>query len=335
MNDQTDLAEAIGRLGPDAVPTAARGLLLAFGRRAAAGHAPPHVPPAAVAPLLAAARDVAAALTADTPDLVDLDDRWHEASGQAAADAVVTAPLVLHLDALYAVEAVEALAEANPADTTAIEGVAHDLAAAFAAHDRALRSHVGCLCTLADGGVLTAWRRSLPTGMDPIPWWLDGSLESEAAALARRTEGLSGRISAAFGSEPMVLPLPRAAAAARAIQGAAGFTLAAATATPAGLTSHSWRHPTLPIEAVLWVPAVFDDAADLRMVFRGSTELHEEQDLVGEVMLLEGIPAVVRLERDGDAERVEASWPAHAVAAVVRGSLAVTDVHGRRWVAGS
>ena len=334
MHDQPDLAGALDRLGTDAVPAAARGLLLTLGRHVAAGHAPPPVPAAAVAPLLAAARSVAASLSADTSDLADLDDRWHEASGQAAADAIVTEPLLLHLDALFAVEALEALAQACPAEAAAIAGVAADLSSAFAAHDRVLQSHVGCLCTLVDGDLLTHWRRSLPAGMHPLPWWLDGSLESEAAALARRTDEIAGRIAAAFGGEPATRPAAEAAAAARAIRGAAGFTLAAATTTAPGLTSHSWRHPVLAVEAALWVPAAFDDDADLRMVFRGSAGRHEERDLVGEVVLLAGVPAVVRLERDGDAERVEASWPAHALAAVVGDSVVLTDGQGRRWMAG-
>ena len=332
MHDHTDIAEALQRPGIDADPAVAHNILLSLGRHAAAGQTPPHIPTAAIAPLLAAAQGVAANLTADTSELADLDDRWHEASSQTQADAVVTAPLELHLNALYAVEAIEAIATAASTDSVAIEHVDHDLATAFAAHDRALRSNVGCLCTLADGDALKTWRRSLPPGMNPIPWWLDGSLESEAAALARRTDALAGRIATAFGSGPEVLPLAQAAAAARAIRAAAGFTLAAATAPPAGLTSHSWRHPSAPIAAVLWVPAAFDEAADLRMVFRGSTEHHEERDLVGEVVLLEGVAAVVRLERDGDAERVEASWPARNVAALVRDSLALTDGRGSRWV---
>jgi hypothetical protein len=332
MHDHTDIAEALQRPGIDADPAVAHNILLSLGRHAAAGQTPPHIPTAAIAPLLAAAQGVAANLTADTSGLADLDDRWHDASSQTQADAVVAAPLELHLDALYAVEAIEAIAAETSTASVAIERVDHDLATAFAAHDRALRSNVGCLCTLADGDALKTWRRSLPPGMNPIPWWLDGSLESEAAALARRTDALAGRIATAFGSGPEVLPLAQAAAAARAIRAAAGFTLAAATAPPAGLTSHSWRHPSAPIAAVLWVPAAFDDAADLRMVFRGSTEHHEERNLVGEVVLLEGVAAVVRLERDGDAERVEASWPAHDMAALVRDSLALTDGRGGCWV---
>lgn len=334
MHDQRDLPEALGRLPPDAGPATARSVLLVLGRHAAGEGAPPHVPTAALRPLLDAARAVASDVTASTSALGDLDDRWHRAASQEHADAALSAPLLLHLEALYALEAVEALAEALPEEAASIGGAGQNLAAAFAAHDAALRGHVGLLCTLADGGALAEWRRSLPAGMNPLPWWLDGALEAEAAALARRTDALTGRISSAFGSKPVVTQIPQAMAAAQAIRAAAGFTLAAATATPAGLTSHSWRHPSLPVSAVVWVPTAFDDAADLRMVFRGSAERDEGQALVGEVMLLGGIPAVVRLERDGTVERVEASWPAHAVAAVACNSLTLTDSHGRHWIPG-
>jgi len=332
MHDELDLSEALGRLTPGADPAAARRLLLALGKHAASDGAPPQVPTAALGPMLDAARAVASDLTARATALADLDERWHESASQEQADAILNAPLQLHLDGLYTVEAVEALAEAVPGEADSIDGVGQNLAAAFAAHDDALRAHAGLLGTLADGESLAEWRRSLPAGINPLPWWLDGSLEAEAAALTHRTDAVAGRIASAFGSTPVVLPIPGAGAAARAIRAAAGFTLAAAAATPAGLTSHSWRHPSLPVSAVLWVPTAFDDAADLRVVFRGSAERDEERALVGEIMLLGGVPAVVRLERDGTAERVVASWPAHAVAAVVRDSLAMTDNHGRPWI---
>lgn len=332
MHDQPEISEALARLGPDTPSPVARDLLVMLGRHAAAGHAPPKVPAMAVTSLLDEARKFSGELTADTSGLADLEDRWHAAAGQEMADTIVTAPLAIHLDALYAVEAVESLAEASPENTAVIDPVAHELAVAFLGHDRALRSHAGVLCTLADGDAFKAWRRSLPASMDPIPWWLDGSLEAEAAALVRRTDSQAGRISAALDEGAVVLPMPQAPAAARAIRNAAGFRLAAATAAPAGLSSHSWRHPSALIEAILWVPATFGDGADLRMVFRGSAERREERDLVGEVVLLEGLPAIVRLEREGDAERVEASWPARDVAAVVRESLTLTDGRGRRWV---
>jgi hypothetical protein len=199
--------------------------------------------------------------------------------------------------------------------------------------DAVLRRHLDCLCTLADGDALKAWRRSLPVGMDP-PWWLDGTLEARARDVHERTSALAARLAGAFAGRPVTqAPGPPASrAAATAIGQASGYSLAAAVPTAAGIKTHTWRHPARPVEAVLWVPASFADDADLRMVFRATAGDTAARDLVGEVVFLGGLPAVVREEGEGAAARVEATWPARDVADRIRDAVALADGSGVTWV---
>lgn len=327
----TSLRQALDRFDHDDSPAAVRGLLVALGQCAASGQTPAAVPSAAIAPLLGDTRSLAARLAAELPELAALNDRWHAARSQSEADAIAAAPLERRLEAFFALEGLESLAAAMPSATDAIEGVADELAGAILAYDEALRAQLDVLCTLADSDMLTAWRRSLPAGFALLPWWLDGTLEARASVLARRTDAIAARISTAIGSPPPPMPV-MAAEAASAIARAGGFMLAAATPAAGGITTHSWRHPSRSIEGVLFVPSSFTESAVLRMVFHGSREEREERDLVGEVILLNGLPAVIQSEGQGAAERVEAAWQARAVAESIQKGVVVTDGRGGRWV---
>jgi len=335
MHDDTSLIQALARLGQAGALDAAtaRGVLAALGRRAASGEEPLEVRAEAVPALLEAGRAVAADVAAETGRLSSLDDRWHAANSQAEADAVASAPLAVRLEAGFVLEGVESLVETGAGDVGPIEDVARTLASAIVACDEALRRNLDCLCTLADGDVLKALRRSLPAGMDP-PWWLGGTLEARAREAERRASALATRLASAFAGRPVAAaPQPAAAAAAAAaINAATGYSLAAAVPPAAGITTHTWRHPSRPFEAVLWVPARFADEADLRMVFQATGPGVAASELVDEVVLLGGLPAVVREEGDGPAARVEATWPAHAVAESVRDAVALTDGRGDTWI---
>ena len=336
MHDEKKLLiQALARLSQTGASDAveARGLIAALGRWAASGAEPPEVPANAVPALLRAGRDVAAELAAETPRLASLDDRWHAEKTQADADAVASAPLAAHLEAFLVLEGIESIIDSMPGDTTSAEEVAQTLAAAIAAYDTGLLRNLDCLSTLTDGDTIKAWRRSLPSGLGPLLWWLDGSLEAHSAACAQRTADLAGRLASAFAGRPVV-PAPRvlaSKAAARAITAAAEYQMAAAPSAAAGMTNHAWRHPSHPLEAVLWVPAKFDAAADLRIVFRG-TGGGAERNLVGEVMFLGGMPAVVREEGDGAHPRCEATWPAREVAATIRNAVTLVDCQGEHWI---
>jgi hypothetical protein len=83
---------------------------------------------------------------------------------------------------------------------------------------------------------------------------------------------------------------------------------------------------------VLWVPARFANDADLRIVFQATGPGVASRDLVGEVIMLGGLPAVVRECGEGQAARVEATWPAHAVADSIRDTVALTDGRGDTWI---
>jgi hypothetical protein len=335
MHDDTALIQTLARLGQAAAAdaAAARGVLADLGRRAETGAEPLHVAADAVPALLQAGRVIASEIAHETKQLSSLDDRWHAATSQAEADAIASAPLAARLEAGFALEGVESLIETTAGETGPIKDVARNLASAIVAYDASLRRNLDCLCTLADGDSLIAWRRSLPPGMD-LPWWLDGTLEAQACANDKHSAALAARLASAFaGQSVAAAPQPAASTvAAAAIGTAAGYSLAAAAPPAAGITTHIWRHPSQPFEAVLWVPARFADDADLRMVFRATGPGLAPRDLVGEVVMLGGLPAVVREDGEGPAARVEATWPAHAVADSIRDTVALTDGRGDNWI---
>ncbi len=335
MHDDLSLTQTLTRLSQVGTSdaAAARGTLAALGRRAASGEEPLVVPVAAVPALLEAGWAVAADVASETGRLASLDDRWHATKSQAEADAVASAPLAVRLEAGFVLEGVESLIETASGDVSPIEDVARKLASAIVACDAALHGNLDCLCTLADGDALKAWRRSLPAGMDP-PWWLDGTLEARAREAERRATALASRLAAAFAGRPVAAaPRPAAAtAAAAAINAPTGYSLAAAVPPAAGITAHAWRHPSRPFEATLWVPAKFADEADLRMVFQATGPEGTARDLVDEVVLLGGLPAVVREEGEGPAARVEATWPAHALADSARDAVVLSDARGETWI---
>jgi len=333
MNDQSPVDPVIHRLASGNFATAdARSLLVALGRMAAGDRPLPPLPEAVLPALLEAGREVIANVEAEIPRLGSLDDRWHDADGQAEADTVVAAPLAMRLDALFAIDGLEALADITR--DRGFNDAAQSLAAASVAFDRAIRKHLGCLATLADGGTLKDWRRSLPEGMDALPWWLDGTLERHAAAVARQTDAMSARFAATFAGRQVVRPaIPGSASATAAISDAARLSLAAAAPAADAVTRHVWRHPSRPLEALLWVPATFDDSADIRIVFRDTAGGDAEHDLIGEVMLLHGMPAVVHLTvMGGSNEVVEASWPAKAVAGALGEPAVLGDARGEPWI---
>jgi hypothetical protein len=335
MHDDTSLIQTLAQLGQTAAPDAvvARGVRADLGRRAASGVEPLRVAAGAVPALLQAGRVVASEIANETKRLSSLDERWHAATSQAEADAIASAPLAARLEAGFALEGVESLIETTAGEAGPIEDVARNLASTIVACDAALRRNLDCLCTLADGDSLIAWRRSLPLGMDP-PWWLDGTLEARARTVAMHSATGAARLASAFAGQ-RVAAAPRLAAstvAAAAIGTAAGYSLAAAASPAAGITTHAWRHPSRPFEAVLWVPARFANDADLRIVFQATGPGVASRDLVGEVIMLGGLPAVVRECGEGQAARVEATWPAHAVADSIRDTVALTDGRGDTWI---
>lgn len=335
MHDDFSLIQSLARLGQAAAPDAAvaRGVLADLGRRAASGAEPLNVDAGAVPALLQAGRVIASDIEHETKRLSSLDDRWHAATSQADADAIASAPLAARLEVGFALEGVESLIETAAGEVGPIEAVARSLASAIVDYDAALRRNLDCLCTLADGDSLIAWRRSLPPGMDP-PWWLEGTLEARACANVQHSAALAARLASTFSGQS-VAASPRVATstvAAAAIGTAAGYSLAAAAPPAAGITKHIWRHPSRPFDAVLWVPARFADDAVLRMVFQATSPGVASRDLVGEVVMLGGLPAVVREGGEGPAARVEATWPAHAVAGSIRDTVALTDGRGDIWI---
>jgi hypothetical protein len=88
----------------------------------------------------------------------------------------------------------------------------------------------------------------------------------------------------------------------------------------------------LPVEAVLWLPASFAESGQARMVFRGSPDRREERELVGEIVLLGGVPAVVRSLGDAGQERAEAAWPGRDLAAAIGDAAELRGARGERWI---
>jgi len=174
-----DLAEAV----------IARGYARLYGGAPPAGE----LPQAAFGPAAAALAD---RMRAAEREAAALPVTWRQA-GPDRADALVAHLLQARMDGWAATTELVAAAESDSpaASATAALEAFEDALDRF---DRRLASREDLLATLVGTGVLDEWRRQLVTEYgEPLPWWLDGRLESRAEAMVRRVDHLVGRSRAA------------------------------------------------------------------------------------------------------------------------------------------
>lgn len=289
---------------------AARGLLVAYGKCIV--HDAPVGEPAAISPATAisGAADLTREIEAATAGIGASVDRWRDADSQFESDAIVVGLLELRMDAWYAAEALERLAERADGDagvrletaTTALDAAAH-------AYSVALEDNVDVLATVAGTPVLRNWRSMLPARHDPLPWWLDGTLEAAALELGREFDRSIGVWSPRESVAP--IPITREHEVARASDASLRRASAALAAYAPNLTMNSieWTLPGTPLRATLYhLTSGLKAGEPLLLELADTTGGDAAYDAVGSVSFLNGSPLHWRLTGSVDQPEVTASW---------------------------
>ncbi len=289
---------------------AARGLLVAYGKCIV--HDVPVGEPAAITPAAAmiGAADLTGEIKVATAGIGMAVDRWRDADSHFESDAIVIGFLELRMDAWYAAEALERLAERAEVDarmrletaTTALDAAAH-------AYSVALEDNVDVLATVAGTPVLRNWRAMLPARHDPLPWWLDGSLEAAALELGREFDRSIG----VWRPRQPVAPIPitRAHEVTRASDASLRRASAAlaAYAPSATMSSIEWTLPGTPLRATLYhLTSGLKAGEPLLLELADTTGGDAAFDAVGSVSFLNGSPLHWRLTGSADQPEVTASW---------------------------
>lgn len=158
------------------------------------GAAPQVVFPAWLA--TAAARRLVALLDQATADTERLPELWDESTGEEAED-FLAGLLHARMDAWAAALQLDEVLDhtADDAARPALEAAIDDFDVALERFDRSLDARQDFLSALAGTRLLENFRRMLaPAHRDPLPWWLDGRLEAEAAAIDARTDDFIAEI---------------------------------------------------------------------------------------------------------------------------------------------
>lgn len=297
------------------VPTAddwARRVLTAFGRCLAYDVTTDSLSKVAGEVLLTGAEALNAEVVATTATLPTLAERWRRTTNQSECDALAGGTLELRMDAWYAVEALD-----FAADSAAGEGRNHVLQAAVALdravqqYDALLEEHLDILATLVATPLLTGWRAALPARHDPLPWWLDGTLEAQALKTAAEAErGLSGgefQPTDAGGLIPLVRP-----AAGRHADDAlrsASAALAAYAASGRSVLAIEWTLPETSLQTTLYVTPGLAVGDELTFYLEDAAGGDAALRAVGEIVFLNGLPARWRRARGKSEDSVCATWP--------------------------
>jgi len=138
----------------------------------------------------AAAEGLVERLRRDTEDARALGPRWDQATDQVEEHDLVCGLLEARMDAWAALLAVEEaslaaqedgeIANASEQERKRFGEAVEAMIDALADFDNALEDEKGLLSVAADTNILDNWRASLaPEHSQPLPWWLDGTLEEE------------------------------------------------------------------------------------------------------------------------------------------------------------
>ena len=202
----------------------------------------------------AAARRLVGLLDQAAADATNLPALWDDATGDEAED-VVAGLLHARMDAWAAMlQLDEVLAYcSDDADRDSLEAAVESFEAAVDRFDRVLFTRQDYLATLTGTHLLDNFRHMLaPEFRDPLPWWLDGRLESLPAEIDAETDRL---VAVTLGARP---PMP-ATPTRGWLRAATSQTYAAAASAPASAATHAamrWRSPDSGTVAELVAPVV-------------------------------------------------------------------------------
>jgi hypothetical protein len=290
-------------------PAVARGLLVAYGKCVV--HDVSVGQPAVLTPDVAipGAVDLTREIEAGTAGIGAAVERWRDADSQFESDAIVAGLLELRMDAWYAAEAMERLAEGCNKDARGrLEAAMTALDAAAHAYSQSLEDNLDVLSTAVGTPLLQNWRAMLPSRHDPLPWWLDGTLESAALELSRDFDRSIDAWRPRRRSEAISIDRAREISRASDAPLRRAYTALAADAPNQIMSSIEWTLPGTSLQATLYVPPVPKAGAALLLELQDTTGGVAAFDAVGNVSFLNGDPLHWRL--DGSVERpvVSASW---------------------------
>ena len=270
------------------------------------GELPPPLPPEIA---VKGAGEVEADTSTAAAAAQRLEQSWDLANTQEECDGLASGLLRVRIEAWYATEALDYLADTAQAP---IQGrllqAAASLDQATTAFDKLLVKHLDILSILVATPWLKKWRQELPTSHE-LPWWLDGTLEAEAIRIGREADQ-EPRLALPQGGASTVITLSDILPIRRHRDDALRHAITAlAAAAPAGapMKTIAWTLPGSTLTATLYVPSRITEGDQLSM------HLGDEGDgsashADGTIVFLNGRPACWRLSRDVTGDFITASW---------------------------
>lgn len=258
----------------------------------------------------AAARRLVALLDKAAADAERLPKLWDECTGDEA-EALLAGLVHVRMDSWAAgLQLSETLEHATDASTRpALEAAIDAFDVALERFDIALDGRQDYLAGLAGTRLLANLRAMLaPRFRDPLPWWLDGRLEAEAAAIDARTDEMLTEI---LHERPVIRTLPIARL--RALTSQTYAAAAAAPAAPGRGSRLRWRSPDRRIIAELIPPLEKKPMPD-RIVLDFTTAAGAPAlELAGRNCLLAGARATIEQQLIDGVARAIASFSGASV----------------------
>ncbi len=259
---------------------------------------------------LEGANAVITGVSAATASAECIENAWDRVTTQSECDELTFGLLRVRMDAWYAIEAIDCLAETSLGDVKRrLIQSAEAIDEVTEAYDDVLVEHLDILSTLVATPWLRQWRQELPLRHEPLPWWLDGTLEAEAIRIGRESDREPrlalprGGYSAVFKASDVV-PVRRHSDDALRLAVAA---LAAAAPADAPMKTIAWTLPGSTLTATLYVPSRIVEGDQLSMHLGDGGDESASQ-AVGSIVFLNGRPACWRLSRDVSGDFITASW---------------------------
>ncbi len=259
---------------------------------------------------LEGANAVMAGVSAATARAKSLEKVWDCVTTQAECDEVTSGLLRVRMEAWYAIEALDCLADTSVGDVRRrLLGTAEAIDDDTETYDDVLVEHLDILSTLVATPWLRQWRQELPPKHEPLPWWLDGTLEAEAIRIGRESDR-EPRLALPRGSASAVIAASDALPIRRHRDDVLRHAVTAlAAAAPAGTPMQTivWTLPGSSLTATLYVPARMTEVDQLSMHLSDGGD-GSASHAVGTIVFLNGRAACWRLSRDVTGDFITASW---------------------------
>jgi hypothetical protein len=259
---------------------------------------------------LEGARAVIADVSAATASAENLEKAWDRVTTQSECDELTSELVRVRMEAWYAMEAIDSLADAATGESrSGLLQSAAEIDESTRAFDKALLNHLDILSTLVETPWLRKWRQELPPRHEPLPWWMDGTLEAEAIRIGRESDR-EPRLALPRGSAYAVITASDALPIRRHrddVLRHAVTALAAAASAGTPMQTIVWTLPGSSLTATLYVPARMTEEDQLSMHLSDGGD-GSASHAVGTIVFLNGRAACWRLSRDVTGDFITASW---------------------------